>query len=90
MCVPHTNLSRPLHTLGHVVYAHALEVCLAGRPGSADTILHFALILIAHSTFSTQVILAEEDRVVVVRFGHDWDSTCMQMDETLCMCALIV
>ncbi|KAK6019652.1 mitosis protein DIM1 [Ostertagia ostertagi] len=28
-----------------------------------------------------QAILAEEDRVVVVRFGHDWDPTCMRMDE---------
>eukprot|EP01041_Mallomonas_annulata_P006849 gene6849-13872_t len=24
------------------------------------------------------------DRVVVLRFGHDWDTTCMQMDEILC------
>jgi thiol-disulfide isomerase/thioredoxin len=23
----------------------------------------------------------EEDRVVILRFGHDWDETCMQMDE---------
>lgn len=23
----------------------------------------------------------EEDRVVCIRFGHDWDETCMQMDE---------
>ena len=23
----------------------------------------------------------EEDRVVIIRFGHDWDQTCMQMDE---------
>lgn len=30
-----------------------------------------------------QLILAEEDRVVVVRFGHDWDETGMEMDETL-------
>ncbi|CAO3665041.1 unnamed protein product [Rhizopus microsporus] len=30
-----------------------------------------------------QAILSEEDRVVVIRFGHDWDPTCMQMDETL-------
>ncbi|PIA17863.1 putative mitosis protein dim1 [Coemansia reversa NRRL 1564] len=28
-------------------------------------------------------ILSEEDRVVVIRFGHDWDSQCMVMDETL-------
>ncbi|KAG1203987.1 hypothetical protein G6F70_000894 [Rhizopus microsporus] len=30
-----------------------------------------------------QAILSEEDRVVVIRFGHDWDPTCMQMDEIL-------
>lgn len=24
-----------------------------------------------------QAILAEEERVVVIRFGHDWDETCM-------------
>jgi len=30
-----------------------------------------------------QSILGEEDRVVVIRFGHDYDATCMQMDEIL-------
>ncbi|WFD38017.1 U4/U6-U5 snRNP complex subunit dib1 [Malassezia japonica] len=30
-----------------------------------------------------QAILSEEERVVVIRFGHDWDETCMKMDETL-------
>lgn len=30
-----------------------------------------------------QAILSEEDRVVVIRFGHDYDPTCMVMDETL-------
>ena len=30
-----------------------------------------------------QAITTEEERVVVIRFGHDWDPTCMQMDETL-------
>ena len=24
-----------------------------------------------------QAILSEEDRVVIIRFGHDWDPTCM-------------
>lgn len=28
-------------------------------------------------------VQAEEDRVVIIRFGRDWDETCMQMDETL-------
>ncbi|KAJ2797109.1 U4/U6-U5 snRNP complex subunit dib1, partial [Coemansia guatemalensis] len=39
-----------------------------------------------HLTNGWQVdmaILSEEDRVVVIRFGHDWDSQCMVMDETL-------
>ena len=31
-----------------------------------------------------QAILEEGERVVVVRFGHDHDATCMQMDEVLC------
>lgn len=30
-----------------------------------------------------EAIKSEEDRVVVMRFGHDWDSQCMTMDETL-------
>lgn len=34
-----------------------------------------------------QAILNEEDRVVVIRFGHDYDPVCMQQDETLCKIA---
>ena len=30
-----------------------------------------------------QTILSEEDRIVLLRFGHDWDPTCMKMDESL-------
>jgi DIM1 family U5 snRNP protein len=30
-----------------------------------------------------QAILGEEERVVVLRFGHDYDPVCMVMDETL-------
>ena len=30
-----------------------------------------------------QAILSEESRVVVIRFGHDWDAQCMVMDEAL-------
>lgn len=26
-----------------------------------------------------QAILAEEERLVIIRFGHDWDETCMQV-----------
>ena len=31
-----------------------------------------------------QAILSEENRLVVIRFGHDYDPTCMQMDEVRC------
>lgn len=30
-----------------------------------------------------QAIVSEENRVVLIRFGHDSDPTCMQMDQTL-------
>ena len=30
-----------------------------------------------------QAILSEEERVVVIRFGHDYDTTCMVTDECL-------
>jgi DIM1 family U5 snRNP protein len=30
-----------------------------------------------------QAILSEEERVVIIRFGHDFNSICMMMDETL-------
>ena len=28
-----------------------------------------------------QAIMNEQERVVVIRFGHDWDPACMKMDE---------
>uniref|UniRef100_M4CP43 Argonaute linker 1 domain-containing protein n=1 Tax=Brassica campestris TaxID=3711 RepID=M4CP43_BRACM len=38
-----------------------------------------------HSGWSIdQAILAEEERLVVIRFGHDWDETCIQIDEVFC------
>jgi len=30
-----------------------------------------------------QAILSEEERLVIIRFGHDWDPECMKMDEVL-------
>ena len=30
-----------------------------------------------------QAIVTEEERVVVIRFGHDWNSACMKQDEVL-------
>ncbi len=30
-----------------------------------------------------QAILNETEKLVVIRFGHDWDTQCMQMDEVI-------
>ncbi|KAF1742351.1 hypothetical protein MXB_465 [Myxobolus squamalis] len=30
-----------------------------------------------------QAITSEDEKVILLRFGHDWDPTCMEMDETL-------
>lgn len=30
-----------------------------------------------------QAILSEDERLVVIRFGRDWDPDCMRMDEVL-------
>lgn len=30
-----------------------------------------------------QAILSEEDRLVLIRFGRDWDPDCMRQDEML-------
>jgi U5 snRNP protein, DIM1 family len=30
-----------------------------------------------------QAILSEEERLVVIRFGRDWDKDCMKQDEVL-------
>lgn len=34
-----------------------------------------------------QAILSEEDRVVCIRFGHDYDPICMKQDEILYKCS---
>lgn len=42
--------------------------------------------LLPHLTNGWQVdqaIVTEEERVVIIRFGRDWDPVCMRMDETL-------
>lgn len=37
-----------------------------------------------------QAIMNEKDRVVCIRFGHDWDADCMLMDEALAGIAELV
>ena len=37
-----------------------------------------------------QAIVWEKERLVIMRFGHDFDSVCMKMDEILSNCAELV
>lgn len=30
-----------------------------------------------------QAIMSEEERLVIIRFGRDWDPDCMRQDEVL-------
>jgi DIM1 family U5 snRNP protein len=30
-----------------------------------------------------QAILTEEERLVIIRFGHNWDETCMQVSSNI-------
>ena len=51
------------------------ELCAGRRPTDAAS---------AEASLSTHPLLSHvslQDRVVVLRFGHDYDETCMQMDE---------
>lgn len=48
-----------------------------------EEIMSYFLVHLQSGWHVDQAILSEEDRVVVIRFGHDHDSTCMAMDETL-------
>lgn len=37
-----------------------------------------------------QAIMSEEERLVVIRFGRDWDPDCMRQDEVLYKCSELV
>ncbi|KAJ5080724.1 hypothetical protein M0811_13832 [Anaeramoeba ignava] len=42
--------------------------------------------MLTHLTNAWQVdqaILDEKEKVVIIRFGHDWDPECMEIDEVL-------
>ena len=66
------NCSMLLLSAGFAVDQAILSVsCCLGAP------LHLRIF----SSNEPQLPVQEEDRVVIIRFGHDWDQTCMQMDE---------
>ncbi|KAI8865678.1 thioredoxin-like protein 4A-like protein [Ramicandelaber brevisporus] len=45
--------------------------------------MSFTLTQLKNGWQTDQAIINEDSRVVIIRFGHVWDPTCMQMDETL-------
>ena len=52
------------------------ETCLAfGKRQQAS--MSYMLQHLRNGWQVDQAILSEEDRVVIIRFGHDWDPTCM-------------
>ena len=55
----------------------------AARPKHFRTIMSYFLPHLPSGWHVDEAIKSEEDRIVVLRFGHDWDSQCMTMDETL-------
>lgn len=71
------------HCHSDVVRAAVIEIKI---PHNSESIKEMSYLLshLRSGWAVDQAILNEEDRVVVVRFGHDWDTTCMQMDEILC------
>ena len=57
---------------------HTLYASLTGALDDISSTLCWLLVVRRYNNAQ------EEDRVVVMRFGHDWDQTCMQMDEVGC------
>jgi hypothetical protein len=54
------------------------EAADSRRRGQAEKMSY--LLPHLHSGWAVdQAILAEEERLVMIRFGHDWDETCMQV-----------
>lgn len=86
------TFSSPLHSLTHSrgpplsASSASGSHCPSFRPSFSPLLAFSMSYLLPHLPSGwhvDQAILAEEDRVVVIRFGHDYDPTCMRMDETL-------
>lgn len=71
-----------LHIFNHIAFAFAWLWCwrINRERKRAWGIEMSYLLPHLHSGWAVdQAILSEEQRVVVIRFGHDWDDTCMQV-----------
>ena len=57
--------------------------CFLPHPSPYPAAMSYFLPHLPSGWHVDEAIKSEEDRVVVIRFGHDLDSQCMTMDETL-------
>lgn len=68
----------------HILSSHTL--CLPFSVELHKTNLIMGSVVIPHLVTAwhvDQAILTEEERLVVIRFGRDWDPDCMRQDEVL-------
>ena len=62
---------------------HSHELFISSVRGHRTPEMSYFLPHLPSGWHVDEAIKSEEDRVVVIHFGHDWDSQCMTMDETL-------
>ena len=72
---------RGLH--GGLDFGGALFIVILLKSRIASLTMSYFLPHLPSGWHVDEAIKSEEDRVVVIRFGHDGDSQCMTMDETL-------
>ena len=65
--------------MGSVVLPHLVTGWHVGRPSALPSYGALA----DSCTASDQAIMSEEERLVVIRFGRDYDPDCMRQDEVL-------
>lgn len=78
---------RGFESLGLRVYlcllSHKLDESRERERGEREREMSYLLPHLHSGWAVDQSILAEEERLVVIRFGHDWDETCMQVTPQL-------
>uniref|UniRef100_UPI00358E84EA uncharacterized protein isoform X1 n=3 Tax=Myxine glutinosa TaxID=7769 RepID=UPI00358E84EA len=72
-----------VHTAFQVQRFRSIRLLKRCYGSTIDDVMSYMLPHLHNGWQVDQAILSEEDRAVLIRFGHDWDPTCMKMDEVL-------
>jgi len=67
-------------------HRHTVRATTVLRCSSSDTPQNMGSVVLPHLVTGwhvDQAIMSEEERLVVIRFGRDWDPDCMRQDEVL-------